>query len=118
MDSVQILSFNRSRNFSLSMFEHARDHLGAYRGLVGGRGGAVALGTIRKILSDLMRSELSEPSDTDSAAAVRREIVVQFVIGAYMAVLTWWLDRGARLPPQQIDAMFRRLATEGIIPWY
>jgi hypothetical protein len=30
-------------------------------------------------------------------------------------VLTWWLDGGAKLPPQQIDAMFRRLATEGIM---
>jgi hypothetical protein len=33
-----------------------------------------------------------------------------------MAVLTWWLDKGAKLPPQRVDAMFRRLATEGIIP--
>jgi hypothetical protein len=33
-----------------------------------------------------------------------------------MAVLTWWLDRGARLPPERIDAMFRRLATEGVLP--
>jgi hypothetical protein len=33
-----------------------------------------------------------------------------------MAVLTWWLDGGAKLPPNRIDAMFRRLAIEGIAP--
>ena len=38
----------------------------------------------------------------------------QFIVGAYMAVLTWWLDKGAKLPPAKIDAMFRRLAGKGI----
>jgi len=32
-----------------------------------------------------------------------------------MAVMTWWLDGGAKLPPQRIDAMFRRLAMDGIM---
>jgi hypothetical protein len=31
-----------------------------------------------------------------------------------MSVLTWWLDRSARPPPAQVDAMFRRLAMEGL----
>ena len=98
------------------MFEHARDHLGLYRALVGGRGGTVALGTIRKILSDLVRDELAATVDKNSAAAIPREVVVQYVVGAYMAVLTWWLDGGAKLPPERIDAMFRRLASDGIMP--
>ena len=96
------------------MFEHARDHLDSYRALVGGRGGAVTLGTIRQILSDLMRNEIGETTGRDSAA-VPREFVVQFVVGAYMTVLTWWLDGGANLAPQHMDALFRRLATEGIL---
>jgi AcrR family transcriptional regulator len=104
----RLLVRDRSLGFSLGMFEHARDHLDHYRALVGGRGGAVALGSIRQILSDLVRDEL--------AATVDREVVVQYVVGAYMAVLTWWLDGGAKLPPQRIDAMFRRLAIEGIMP--
>jgi hypothetical protein len=33
-----------------------------------------------------------------------------------MAVLTWWLDGGAKLPPQHIDAMFRHLTLEDITP--
>ena len=49
---------------------------------------------------------------------IPRDFVVQYVVGAYMAVLTWWLDGGAKLPPQKIDGMFRRLATEGIMSSY
>ena len=105
---------DRSLGFSLTMFEHARDHADLHRALVGSRGGAIAHGSIRKILSDLVRKELAATADKNSADVVPRELVVEFVVGAYMAVLNWWLDGGAKLPPKQIDAMFCRLATKGI----
>src|SRR5882757_2951292 len=50
---------DRSFAFSTAMFEHARDHRNHYRALVGGRGGTISLGVIRRILSDLVRSELA-----------------------------------------------------------
>ncbi len=106
---------SRSLGFSLTMFEHARDHRDHYRALVGSRGGTVSLGSIRKILSDLVRGELAATVDKNSADAIPRELIVQYVVGAYMAVMRWWLDGGAKLPPPRIDAMFRRLATQGIL---
>ncbi len=105
---------DRSLGFSLAMFEHASDHIDLYRALIGGRGGVVALGTIRQILSELVRNELATTVDKKSADVIPRELVVQYVVGAFMAVMTWWLDGGAKLPPHRIDAMFRRLATDGI----
>jgi len=36
------------------------------------------------------------------------------VVGAYMAVLAWWLDTRSRLSAEQVDAMFRRLTIEGV----
>jgi Transcriptional regulator C-terminal region len=100
------------------MFEHARDHINLYRALVGGRGGAVALGSIRQILSDLVRNELASTADVKSGDMIPRELVVQYFVGAYMAVLTWWLDGGAKLPPQRMDATFRRLANLDVMPLY
>ena len=108
----------RSLAFSLAMFEHARDHRDHYRALVGSRGGTVSLGTIRKMLSGLVRDELAATTDRSSADVIPREFVVQYVVGAFMAVLTSWLDGGAKMPPEQINAMFCRLATEGILPSY
>jgi AcrR family transcriptional regulator len=109
---------DRSLGFSLAMFEHARAHIELHRALVGSRGGAVVHGGIRRILSDLVRNELTATNGKQSDGDIPRELVVQYVVGAYMAVLTWWLDGGAKLPPQRVDAMFRRLATEGIMPLY
>ncbi len=103
-----------SLGFSLAMFEHARDHRHHYRALVGGRGGIVSLGTIRQILSDLVHRELAETSRKDARDAIPRELAVQYIVGAFMAVMTWWLDGGAKLSPERIDAVFRRLALQGL----
>jgi AcrR family transcriptional regulator len=107
---------DRSLGFSLTMFEHARDHIDLYRALVSTRGGTVSLGQIRQILSYLVRNEFAATVGKNSADSIPRELIVQYVVGAYMAVLTWWLDGGAKLPPNRIDAMFRRLAAGGITP--
>jgi AcrR family transcriptional regulator len=96
--------------FSLPMFEHAREHLDLYRALVGSRGGVIAIETIRRSISELVRADLA----SDAASDAPRELVVQHLTGAYMAVLTWWLDAGATIPPREMDAMFRRLALEGL----
>lgn len=101
--------------FSLRMFEHAREHLHLYRALAGGRGGSVALATIREMLAGVVRSELAAATPRNSESAIPRDFVVQYVVGAYMAVLTWWLDGGAKLPPERVDAMFRRLTAEGVM---
>jgi AcrR family transcriptional regulator len=105
-------SHDRSFAFSLTLFEHALEHIHLYRALAKSRGGAIALRTIRQILCDLVRNELNT---TTSADSIPHDLTVQYVVGAYMAVLTWWLDGGAKLPPQRIDAMFRQMTTQGIL---
>jgi AcrR family transcriptional regulator len=42
----------RGLAFTLTMFEHARDHIHLYRALAGSRGGAIALTTIRQTLCE------------------------------------------------------------------
>ncbi|MEO5865843.1 MAG: hypothetical protein ABIS14_10575, partial [Sphingomonas sp.] len=83
------------------------------RALVGSKGGAIALDTIRQTLCEILTSELG-PTTHECSAGIPREFVVQHIVGAYMAVLIWWLDRGAKLGPGRIDAMFQCLATEGL----
>jgi AcrR family transcriptional regulator len=98
-------------DFSLPMFEHARDHIDLYRALAGGRGGAIALGAIREIVADLFRADLAASHELDGAS---REFAVEYLVGAYVAIMTWWLDNGAKEPPQEMDALFRRMAVEGL----
>jgi AcrR family transcriptional regulator len=111
--SASMPAGTRSLGFSLPMFEHARDHMHLYRALMGSKGGAIALDTIRQTLRDFVRGELASTGSKD-VTAIPRDLVVQHVVGAYMAVLTWWLDGGAKLSPERMDAFFQQLMREGI----
>ena len=101
--------------FSLALFEHARDHIDLYRALVGGRGGTIAVTEIREILADFIRSEINAGTAGRIGQAVPAELMVRYLVGAYISVLTWWLDRGAEPPPRAMDEMFRQLATNGAL---
>ncbi len=100
--------------FSLPMFEHAREHINLYKALAGNRGGAAALDAIRAMLSDMVRAELSAEKGRFGTADISRNLMIQYIAGAYMAILTSWLDEGAKLPPARIDAIFRSLILHGL----
>src|SRR5919198_490159 len=69
-----------------AMFEHAAKYRQVYRALVSGRGSLIALNEIRRVLTELAREELSE---IGGDGGVSRELSVQFVVGGFLAVLTW-----------------------------
>ena len=95
--------------FGLPLFEHARAHLSLYRSLAGSRGREVALDAIRRMLRELVREEVASPMSRPGTKSALYEVTVEAVVGAYMAALTWWLDRGACLEPAEVDAAVRRL---------
>jgi AcrR family transcriptional regulator len=111
--SVSARAGTRPLGFGLAMFEHAREHLPLYRALVGSKDGAIALDTIRQTLCDFVREELPS-TEAFSSDDVPRELIVQHIVGAYMAALTWWLNGGARLPPQRMNEFFHRLMSKDI----
>jgi AcrR family transcriptional regulator len=97
--------------FSLALFQHADGYKDVYRALVGGRGGTIAMSEIRGVLFEFVRKELSSAKRN---GAVPRELALQFIVSAFLAVLTWWLERKPELTPPEVDGMFRRLVLGGI----
>jgi AcrR family transcriptional regulator len=99
--------------FSLAMFEHACEYRHIYKALLGGRGSVIAVNEIRRVLSEIVRKELSGVQEDK---AIPHDVRVQFVVGAFITVLTWWLERRSKPIPSEVDAMFRRLVLTGIGP--
>jgi AcrR family transcriptional regulator len=99
--------------FSLDMFEHARDHARLHGTNRGDRAIAIARESVRAMLAELVRRELAAAAARPQEA-MPRELVVHYVVGAFMGVCRWWLESGDKLSARQVDALFRRLTTEGI----
>jgi len=57
---------------------------------------------------------LSELPRSQSIAASERSAIAFTHAGALLSLLTWWLDRGMREPPEQMDELFHRMVWNGV----
>ena len=102
----------RGLGFSLAMLEHARSHLPLYAMIVGQPSGAFVVQRIHRTIADLVALDLKGLGVKGTPE--QRALATEYVAGAFMAVLTWWLDHGAKLPPQEVDLIVRRLVMQGL----
>jgi AcrR family transcriptional regulator len=100
----------RLLGFSAFMTAHLKEQHQLYRALMRGRAGPIIIAKLRQILGEILRAEFANATDKRKAAARQSEVAVQFVVGAYVSIVTWWLDRGGREPPAEINRAFRQLA--------
>lgn len=104
---------DRMLGFSRFMTAHLAEQRILYRALMRGRAGPILLDFIRHALCDIVRAELA-PGMKTTTASLDDELTVQFLVGGYMSVLTWWLDRGGKERPEVIEAGFRQMALNGL----
>jgi AcrR family transcriptional regulator len=93
--------------FSLPVLEHIRKHRDLYPSLAHGRGRDLMLSELKHVISDLIRGDFAE---LPAITGVPLEVRVQYVVGAFMAILTWWIEHKVRIAPMEVDAMFQRLS--------
>lgn len=98
---------------TLAILEHAREHRDYCRAVVRGAGAALAVETIRSALADHIREEVRDLDADGSSDAFVREFTVQYVVGAFMSVLTWWIQGGARRPAEEMERLFRDVSGRG-----
>lgn len=104
---------DRILGFSRFMTAHLAEQRILYQALMRGRAGPILLDFIRHALCDIVRAELATGMKSANAP-LDDELTVQFLVGGYMSVLTWWLDRGGKEPPEVIEAGFRQMALNGL----
>lgn len=98
--------------FSVAMLEHARAHFPVWVAIVGRKTGTLVVQRIQAIMADLAQADMKALAFKGRPA--ERDLAVQYIAGAFMAVLTWWLEHGARVSPEEVDAVFRRLVMQGL----
>ena len=57
---------------------------------------------------------LCELPRAKSIAASERSAIAFTHAGALLSLVTWWLDRGMREPPEQMDELFHRMLWNGV----
>ena len=102
----------RGLGFSLPMLEHAGAHLPLYEAILGRESGAFVMQRVHRTIADLAGRDLEALGFT--GAPEQRGLAARFIAGAFMAVLTWWLEQGATRPAHEVDVIVRRLVMQGL----
>ncbi|MDX8450727.1 TetR/AcrR family transcriptional regulator [Mesorhizobium captivum] len=102
---------NRLFEFSLPMFEHAHAFRSLHHALLASSHDTIH-DEFRERIRRAVRAELAEKRIGDTGMPV--EFAVQFIAGAFLAVLAWWVAADTNLSPAQGDELFQRMAEKGI----
>ena len=95
------------------MFEHARSHQHVYKTLAGKQGGRIAMSHLEDYLTQVMSGHL-RPAVSSAEDAIPSEVVARFAVGAFMSMLTWWLDNDLPCTARRAADMYRQLAGPGL----
>src|SRR5437773_6197353 len=107
---------NRRRllRFSLPLFRHVHAQRRLARALFGRPGGGPVVRQVEQMLADIVRAELAELFATDPSTRAPEQAVVRYVVGAYLALVNWWLDADPVVSPEEADRIFQSLVAPGI----
>jgi len=94
-------------------------HVGAHRhfwGALSRKGGAdLVTRILRESVSDLVREHLRSQFPDATATRTQLEAAIQFVAGACMGLVIWWLeDDAVPYSAEEVHSIFRRLTTQGV----
>ena len=97
--------------FSLPVFEHHYCHAHAWGDRIGPRGRAILHEHLRRALTEIITDATKMDSRfARQPARVPADLLSAYVASTFVLVLNWWLDKRMRLPPKEVNDVFRGLA--------
>jgi AcrR family transcriptional regulator len=93
----------------LALFRHAGERYRSLRAMLDTPGTEVFWTQSHAALCAAIESSLATPAARRPRSAIPAPIQAQFVAGALLGVLKWWLRAGMPHPPEQMAAMFETL---------
>lgn len=96
--------------FSHELFAHANEHRAVFRAMTGKRSGAVIQQLLHKMLVDFVHDEVKLMFPSSAARETPLEAISQFIGGGLVGLLIWRGSGMMRMPVDEVDAVFRRLA--------
>jgi AcrR family transcriptional regulator len=118
-DQEQASSNGRHRDDGLrvasAVFEHVAGRQGEYRALVRSRSGGIILKLAHQELRSLVQEHFNEATARGRAKpVVPGEVTAQYVAGALLALLIWWLDGDVPYTAEEMGRMFALLTVPAV----
>ncbi|GHO93692.1 TetR family transcriptional regulator [Reticulibacter mediterranei] len=99
---------------SLALFRHIQEHASQFRALVRGHAGERVWEVFQTTLSRSIEQALERTYSQKRAPSIPPAVVAQYLAGAFLNLLTWWIEAELPYSPERIDEIFRQLALPGV----
>lgn len=99
---------------SHAVFEHALGYRTVYRAMLGKNAGVIVADRLRKVLRVVIAADLGARPPTEHGDDVPLAARIEFLVGAIMSLLTWWVDAAEAYSVDDMDAIFRRLTAAAV----
>ena len=97
-------------------FVHAAENAQLYQIILRGEGAVKATSRVHNIISETATSVINKTIEDGSSAihmGVPIEIFSNYLAGALMGLLTWWLENNMCYTPEEMAMMFRKMFFQG-----
>lgn len=99
---------------SLALFRHVQQQHRLFQALLRGRGEEVLWKAGQAFLSKNIEQALTTAYAGKRAPGVPLAVVAQYLAGAFLNLLKWWLEASMPYTPEQMDELFQHLALPGV----
>jgi AcrR family transcriptional regulator len=99
---------------SLELFQHALQNQQHFRAMLRGHAREVVWDAAQASLSRTIEQTLAAILATKRSPSVPLTVMSQYLAGAFLNLLKWWLEAEMPYSPAQMDDMFQQLALPGV----
>lgn len=100
---------------SLELFEHAyHSENQQFRALMRSRAGEFLWEALQAALCRAIESALSTLYAEKRSPPIPLPVVSQYLAGAFLTLLKWWVAADMPYPPEQMESIFQQLALPGV----
>ena len=99
---------------SLELFRHVQQQRQRFQVLLKGQSGEVLWKTTQTLLSRSIEQALAVAGAGKPSPSVPLFVVAQYLAGAFLNLLKWWLDAEMPYTPEEMDMFFQQLALPGV----
>ena len=95
-------------------FEHVEGHLGLGRAIKAQGGGELAFQMLHQTATDVIRANIQNTPEWSAGDPVQLEARVQFVSGALMGLVHWWVESDDPYSAEEMFSIFSCLTARGL----
>ncbi len=97
-----------------AIFEHVQENYSLYRAMIGTEGIELAKRMAKKKISEHLEDRVNQLSEMGHAVSLPTDVVIQFLTGALLNMMAWWLDNKMPYSPEEMNEMYLKLVMPGL----